>query len=153
LSLYFLPAYSIIGIPRPLVALEASYPHICPGETIEFDSRLEFKVRLELLQLGGPFVESVSAVELLGGFVAGLPDLIWNRAKTIVGRGEDGDVADFKFLLAEAEKRGLTISLRDDDMREVLEEAGEELTERERALLQSLMKPPPKDTASNTDKS
>lgn len=119
----------------------------------EFDSRLELRVRLELLQLGGPFVESVSAVELLGGFVAGLPDLIWNRAKTIVGRGEDGDVADFKFLLAEAEKRGLTISLQDDDMREVLEEAGEELTERERALLQSFMKPPPKDEASNTDKS
>jgi hypothetical protein len=74
---------------RQAIAREGSSFTISPCQTIEFDSRQGFRVSLELLQLGGGFVESIAAAEpCYNGFVASLADLILNRAETVVGRGE-----------------------------------------------------------------
>lgn len=69
-------------------------------DNIEFDSHRGFFVKIELLHLGGSFVESVHAIEPCSlGFVASVPDLFCLRAMTVLGRGDDGDVRDFKWLL------------------------------------------------------
>jgi hypothetical protein len=114
---------------RQAMAREGSSFKISPCETNDFDSRQSFRVSLELLQLGGDFVESIAAVETcLDGFVASLADLIWNRAETVIGRGEIGDVADLRFLLEEAARLGMLIPARGREMREMLLEAAKELS-------------------------
>jgi hypothetical protein len=125
---------------RQAIAREGSSFTISPCETIEFDSRQGFRVSLELLQLGGGFVDSIAAVEpCYDGFVASLADLILNRAETVVGRGKMGDVADLRFLLEEAARRGMLIPAQGEERREVMLEATKELTLCERLLLQALM--------------
>jgi hypothetical protein len=65
--------------------------------------------------------------------------LILNRAETVVGRGEIGDVADLRFLLEEAARRGMLIPAQGEERREGMLEATKELTLCERLLLQALM--------------
>ncbi|KIW09638.1 uncharacterized protein PV09_00502, partial [Verruconis gallopava] len=113
---------------RQAIAWEGSSFAISPCQMIEFDSRQGFRVSLELLQLGGAFVESIAVAEpCYNGFVASLADLILNRAKTVVGCGEIGDVADLRFLLEEAARRGMLIPVQEEERREVLLEAAKEL--------------------------
>lgn len=68
--------------------------------SIVFWSRLGFFVPVDLLILGGDFVESVNAVQQIdSGFVASVPDLINLRAITIEGRGYSQDFEDFIYLM------------------------------------------------------
>lgn len=67
---------------------------------------------MDLLELGGGDIERVYVAEerlglLPGGcFVASMSDLLLLRAETVVWRGEDGDMVDLEWLLAEVAKQG-----------------------------------------------
>ena len=78
--------------------------------SIEFDSRRGFPVKLELLDLGDPFVESIiKRVPFSGGFVASLMDLFLRRAVTVADRGDDRDVENFKWLLEAMVEKGIVL--------------------------------------------
>jgi len=115
---------------------------ICPCHTIEFDSRLEIIVKLEFLELGGSFVESIVASEpFQEGFLASPADLLLLRAVTVVDRGEDGDVEDFKWLLALMAKKGSILPELGGERLKVLVEAAGKLTRSERILLLLFLSP------------
>jgi hypothetical protein len=108
------------------------------NETIEFNSRQDFIVTIEILQLGGPFVESINAVEpFLGGFVASLADLLCCRAVTVANRRDDGDLADFYSLFELMVEKGLYIELGVKRL-ELLGRLKRQLSRCERVLLSAL---------------
>jgi hypothetical protein len=109
------------------------------NETIEFSSRQDSIVTVEILQLGGPFVESINAVEpFLGGFVTSLADLLCRRAVTVANRGDDGDLADFYSLFELMVEKGLYIELGAERL-ELLGRLKRQLSRYERILLSALL--------------
>lgn len=68
--------------------------------SIMFWSSLGFFVPVDLLILGGDFIESVNAVQKIeSGIVASVPDLMLLRATTIEERGDSQDLDDFSDLM------------------------------------------------------
>ncbi|KAI9740073.1 MAG: hypothetical protein M1818_004824 [Claussenomyces sp. TS43310] len=64
---------------------------------IEYDSRQGFPVEIEILSIGGPFIDSIHAtLSFRGGFVASKADLLKFRAVTVADRGKPKDLVDFK---------------------------------------------------------
>ncbi|ORX91337.1 hypothetical protein BCR34DRAFT_501500 [Clohesyomyces aquaticus] len=92
----------------------------------EFDSDQGFPVKIEILHLDGQFVDSVHVIEPCSlGFVASVPDLFCLRAVTVLGRGDPGDVADFKWLLESMMRGdGLLPSMSSERLAEVVAGAG-----------------------------
>lgn len=81
-------------------------------ESIMFWSSLGFFVPVDLLVLGGDFVESVNAVQQIdSGFVASVPDLMNLRAITIEERGDSQDFEDFIDLMKLALDKGIRFGL------------------------------------------
>ena len=77
---------------------------------IEFDSRQGFLIKMELLELGGSFVESITtSVPFPEGLVASVMDLFLLRAVTVADRGNKRDVEDFKWLLGQMCEKGLLL--------------------------------------------
>ena len=98
------------------------------SQTIEFRSRQGFIVNLELLQFGGGFVDSIAACEPFhDGFLASRADLLILRGVTVVGRGEDGDWLDFRYLLKATVKGDSILPKLDRDAVVVLKEVAREL--------------------------
>lgn len=65
-----------------------------------YECSFGFGVTVELLELGGPFIPRFTDVNAYGnGFIAPLRDLARFRAATVVGRGKDKDLNDFRKLL------------------------------------------------------
>jgi hypothetical protein len=86
------------------------------NETIEFNSRQDFIVTIEILQLGSPFVESINAVEPFnGGFVACLADVLCRRAETLAKGMDDGDLADFYSLFELMVEKGQIVVIMSTD--------------------------------------
>ncbi|KAF2181181.1 hypothetical protein K469DRAFT_590445, partial [Zopfia rhizophila CBS 207.26] len=78
-----------------------------PSQTIEFHCSQDFIVHLELLRIGGGFVDSIAAYEpFRDGFIASRVGFLALRGVTVADRGEDGDLLDFKFLLRTTAGRG-----------------------------------------------
>ncbi|KAF3384720.1 hypothetical protein F1880_001921 [Penicillium rolfsii] len=77
-----------------------------PDGNIQFDCSKEFIIQLEILQIGGAIERIHAAVPFFEGSVASMSDLLRMRAETVVDRGSDGDLLDFKWLLSEVAKRG-----------------------------------------------
>ncbi|OBT70637.1 hypothetical protein VF21_10343 [Pseudogymnoascus sp. 05NY08] len=115
---------------------------IDPFEMIEFDSRQGFPVKMELLELGGSFVESIAtSVPFPEGLVASVVDLFLLRAVTVADRGNIRDVEDFKWLLEQVYETGSILpELGRTRLLELLEgvEAAE-LTFSERLLVAALL--------------
>ena len=60
----------------------------------------DFKVTVEFIQLGGPFLPRVSSVvEFRNGFVANLPELLRFRCEVVLNRGDEKDHGDLQLLL------------------------------------------------------
>lgn len=77
---------------------------------VEFNSRQGFEVKMELLELGGSFVESITtSVPFSDGLVASVVDLLLLRAVTVADRGNKRDVEDFKWLLEQMYETGSTL--------------------------------------------
>lgn len=74
---------------------------------IAFDAPQGFIVRLDLIEIGEGCIESIHATEpFYEGSVASMSELLRLRAVTVVDRGSDGDVDDFRWLLSRAVESG-----------------------------------------------
>jgi hypothetical protein len=105
-----------------------------------FDSRHGSPVNLEILQLGGPFVETIAVSEPFEeGFLASPTDLFLLRAVTVVDRKNDRDLEDFEWLLRLMAKKGSILPELGSDGGEVLVEAARKLTLSEKILLSALL--------------
>ncbi|KAI7771593.1 hypothetical protein LZL87_011796 [Fusarium oxysporum] len=67
---------------------------------IAFDAPQGFRVRLDLIEIGNGCIERIHVAEpFRGASVASMSDLLRLRAVTVVERGSDGEVDDFRWLL------------------------------------------------------
>ena len=93
---------------------------------IAFDAPEGFRVRVDLIELGGGCIERIHAVKpLLGGSVASMSDLLLFRAVIVVDRGSDSEVDDFRWLLSEVAKAGQVLPGLSQEELECLCRAGE----------------------------
>lgn len=84
---------------------------------IAFDAPQGFRVRVNIIEVGGGCIERIHAAEPFSdGSVASMSDLLLLRAVTVVDRGGDGDIADFKWLLAEVARRGQFPAIDDEEL-------------------------------------
>ncbi|KAK2762210.1 hypothetical protein FQN54_001219 [Arachnomyces sp. PD_36] len=88
-----------------------------PDGKISFDAPQGFRVKVDLIEIGdGTIIEQIHAAELfLEGSVASKSDLLKLRAVTVVERGSDGELADFRWLLSEVARAGQTLPELDDE--------------------------------------
>lgn len=112
-----------------------------PCETIDFVSPQGTRVPVECLILNGDFVKAIAVVEPLHeGFVASPAELLLLRAETVVGRGTDGDVADFRWLLKKTVGRGIILrQLKAEKMEVLVEAARVALTPGETFVLSAIL--------------
>ncbi|KAK7427237.1 hypothetical protein QQZ08_006173 [Neonectria magnoliae] len=89
--------------------------------TISFDAPQDFRVRVDLIQIGGGCIERIHVTEpFFEGSVASRL-----RAVTVVDRGSDGEVLDFAWLLSEVARAGQVLPELDDGELECVVGAGE----------------------------
>ncbi|KAJ4356696.1 uncharacterized protein N0V89_004732 [Didymosphaeria variabile] len=111
-----------------------------PSQTIEFDSRQDILVHLELLQIGGGFVDSIAAYEPFhDGFIASRADLLKLRGVTVADRGSDTDWADFMFLLEATALSGSILPRMDRCTVEALKEVTGKLSKVDALVLIGLL--------------
>ncbi|KAL7917400.1 hypothetical protein ACQKWADRAFT_324685 [Trichoderma austrokoningii] len=74
---------------------------------IAFDSKQDFRIRVDLVEAGGGYINQIYAtVPYFGVSLASKTDLLRLRATTIVQRQDEGDMADFQWLLEEVARDG-----------------------------------------------
>ena len=75
---------------------------------LAFDARQGFSLKIDLIEIQhAGYIERIYVREPFGkGSLASKSDLLLLRAVTVVGRGDDGDVLDFQWLLSEVAKTG-----------------------------------------------
>lgn len=78
-----------------------SYPHE-PDVKIAFDTSQEIRVRIDLIQTGDAIERIHATVHFFEGSVASMSDLLRLRTMTVVDRGSDGEVEDFRWLLSKS---------------------------------------------------
>lgn len=77
----------------------------CDGK-LAYDTSHGFRLYVDVIEVGGGTIEQIHATEpLFGGCVASISDLLLLRAMTVVNRGGEGDILDFKWLLSEVVKQ------------------------------------------------
>ena len=68
---------------------------------IAFDAPQRFRVRIDLIQIGNECIERIHVVEPFHeGSLTSTSDFLRLRAVTVVDRGSDGEVDDFRWLLS-----------------------------------------------------
>lgn len=113
---------------------------ISGGHEIVYVASQGFNVGVELLELGGPFVRRIDALEpFYDGFVASVADLARLRATTCMGRGEDKDFEDLSRLLELMTSSGAQFGHLDEDEMRDLFIAAEELSSDKRYKLYPLL--------------
>ncbi|KAJ5382215.1 hypothetical protein N7517_000126 [Penicillium concentricum] len=80
-----------------------------PDGKIAFDACQGIRVRIDVIEIGDAIERIHVAEPFFDGSVASMSDLLRLRAVTVVERGSDGEVADFRWLLAELAKAGQII--------------------------------------------
>lgn len=93
---------------------------------IAFDAPQGFRVRIDLISIGDGCVERIYATEpFFEGSVASKSDLLRLRAVTVVERGSDGEMDDFRWLLSEVARVGQVLPRLNEDELEFVSKAGE----------------------------
>lgn len=109
-------------------------------ETIKFVSSQDIVVRLELLEIGSGFVDSIDAyVPFHDGFIASRADLLKLRAVTVADRGRQKDWADFMFLLKAVALSGSILPRMDRYTVEALKEVARDLSKMNTLVLIGLL--------------
>lgn len=94
---------------------------------IAFDAPQGFKVRVDLIEIGQGCIERIHVAEPFHeGSVASKSDLLRLRAVTVVDRGSDGEVDDFRWLLMEVALAGEVLPKLDEDELETMGGAGDQ---------------------------
>lgn len=103
----------IAGPPRALSqlweAILAGAPNFSlePDGKIAFDAPQDFRVRIDMIAIGEGCIERIHVAEpFFEESVASMSDLLRLRAVTVVDRGSDGEIEDFRWLLSEVARRG-----------------------------------------------
>ena len=92
---------------------------------IAFDAPQGFRVQIDFIQIGGGCIDAIHVTEpFFEGSVASMSDLLRLRAVTVVNRGGDGDVADFRWLLSEVAREGQTLPGLEQEDVEYMSRAG-----------------------------
>lgn len=122
-----------------------------PDDRIAFDASQGFRVRMDLISIGETCIESIHAAEpFFEGSVASVSELLRLRAVTVVNRGGDGDVADFRWLLSRVVEVGQVLLGYDNEDLEWVIEAGESCLGRLERLLLWACLPPTKSASAAT---
>ncbi|KAL9109255.1 MAG: hypothetical protein Q9227_006010 [Pyrenula ochraceoflavens] len=114
-----------------------------PDGRIAFDAPQGFIVHLDLIEIGEGCIELVNAAEPFHeGSVASMSELLRLRAVTVVDRGSDGDVDDFRWLLSRVAESGQLLPGYGKDDLEWVMKAGEcGLGRLDRLVLWALLAP------------
>lgn len=92
---------------------------------IAFDAPQGFQVQIDLIQIGDGCIERIHAtVPFYEGSVASKSDLLRLRAVTVVDRGSDGEVDDFRWLLSGVASEGQVLPALDKEELEYMGKAG-----------------------------
>ncbi|KIW19752.1 hypothetical protein PV08_00326 [Exophiala spinifera] len=94
---------------------------------IVFDAPLQdIRIRVNLIEIGKGCVERIIVAEpFFEGSVASMSDLLRLRAVTVVDRGSDGEVEDFRWLLSRVASRGQILPELDKEELECIRGAAE----------------------------
>ncbi|KAM0435898.1 hypothetical protein ACHAPT_002790 [Fusarium lateritium] len=107
---------------------------------IAFDAPQGFRVRLDIIQIGGGCIERIHVTEpFQGASVASKSDLLRLRAVTVVERGSDGEVDDFRWLLEGVAREGQVLPGLDDQELEYVLGAGASLGVLDRLVLAAVL--------------
>ncbi|PKK44552.1 hypothetical protein CI102_9404, partial [Trichoderma harzianum] len=78
-----------------------------PDGRIAYDASQGFRVRVDLIEMGGGYIDHIHHVEpFLGASLASKADLLRLRAATAADRGDDGDMEDFRWLVEALARKG-----------------------------------------------
>ena len=92
---------------------------------IAFDAPQGFRVHLDIIQIGSGCIERIHVTEpFYEGSVASKSDLLRLRAVTVVDRGSDGEMDDFRWLLSEVALMGQLLPRLNEEELEAVSEAG-----------------------------
>ena len=92
---------------------------------IAFDAPQGFRVRIDLIQIGDGCIHRIYVAEPFHeGSVASKSDLLRLRAVTVVDRGSDGEVDDFRWLLSGVASEGQVLPVLDKEELEYVSKAG-----------------------------
>jgi Nucleotidyl transferase AbiEii toxin, Type IV TA system len=135
-----LDAFQEAAILDPRFSQDAMLSWTYTGNTPETRG---ITVTLEFLAMGGGFVPEIRAARpiALGGFRAGLAELIVMKARTLDSRDEARDARDLRFLLEKMEgsdENFRDVELEEEDQ-EIMEDMVRRLGGRYPALLQTLL--------------
>ncbi|KAK3175328.1 hypothetical protein OEA41_002575 [Lepraria neglecta] len=90
-----------------------------------FDAPQGFRVRIDLIQIGDGCIQRIYVAEPFHeGSVASKSDLLRLRAVTVVDRGSDGEVDDFRWLLSGVASEGQVLPVLDKEELEYVMKAG-----------------------------
>lgn len=135
----FAPAGVLIEIWKAIELGAAGFCFEDDGR-IAFDSKQDFRIRVDLVEAGGEYVNQIYAtVPYLGASLASKADLLRLRATTIVERQDDGDMTDFRWLLEEVARDGESLPTL--NMNEIgnLLAVGAQIGELDRLILAAIM--------------
>ncbi|EGD84095.1 hypothetical protein H112_07785 [Trichophyton rubrum D6] len=112
-SVLYTEDIDIASTSEPIIDVLSSILAGAPGFTIEPDMKIAFdtskgiRIRVDLIEIGEGCIERIHATRpFFEGSVASISDLLRLRAVTVVDRGSDGEIEDFRWLLSEAAKAG-----------------------------------------------
>lgn len=119
------PPSVLIQIWEAVSAGALNFSHESDGK-IAFDAPQGFRVRIDLIQIGDGCIERIHVAEpFYEGSVASKSDLLRLRAVTVVDRGSDGEVDDFRWLLSRVASEGQVLPVLDEDELEYVSKAGD----------------------------
>ena len=111
-----------------------------PDGKIAFDAPQGFRVRVDLIRLGDGCIKRIHVMETFEeGSIASMSDLLRLRAVTVVDRGSDGEVEDFRWLLSGVARAGTILPVLNQEELEYMGQAGMRLGWLERLVLGAVL--------------
>lgn len=102
-SVFWTEDVDVAAPPACIIDIWEAVQNSAPGFSFESDGKIAFdapqgfRVRLDVIQIGNGCVERIHVTEpYFEGSVASMSDLLRLRAVTVVDRGGDGEMDDFR---------------------------------------------------------
>jgi len=130
-SVYWTEDVDVAAPPTCIIDIWEAVQNGAPNFSLESDGKMAFdapqgfRARLDIIQIGSGCIERIHATEpFYEGSVASKSDLLRLRAVTVVDRGSDGEMDDFRWLLSEVAKAGQLLPGLNQEELEVVTQAG-----------------------------
>ena len=128
----------VVAPPSALIDIWEGVSAGAHNFSFESDGRIAFdapnqdiRIRVDLLEIGNGCIERIHVAEpFFEGSVASVSDLLRLRAVTVVDRGSDGEVEDFRWLLSRVASKGQVLRGLENEELECMRSAGESSLER-----------------------